>query len=162
MAKKSRKLGAPTKLTKQRVELISDAISIGAPLTAAARYGQISYNTFVNWHKKGEMLEQQIQDGTPMPYNWRDKMLLYFYRQVEEAKAEAAINWVTVINDEAAVNPQWASWMLTKWFPEQFAERSHVDVTTGGEALPVSKIVEQALDQAYGSDDSDEDTNEEE
>lgn len=153
MAAKPRKLGAPTKLTKQRTALIADAISIGTPLGAAARYGSISYNTFVNWYNKGEILEEQVQKGDPLPYNRADKMYLYFFRQVEEAKAEAAVSWTTVINNEAQISPQWASWMLTKWYPEQFAERSHVDVTSGGETLPVSQVVEEALAQAYGEKD---------
>jgi hypothetical protein len=160
MAPKPRKLGAPTKLTKQRIELITDAVSIGTPLTAAARYGGISYNTFSNWYNNGEILEQQIQDGEPLPYNRRDKMYLHFFRQVEEAKAEAAVNWTTLLNNEAQMSPQWAAWMLTKWYPEQFADRSHVDVTSGGEALPVSKVVEQALLQAYGKEDATDDEEE--
>lgn len=158
---KSRKLGAPTKLTKQRTALIADAVSIGTPLTAAARYGGISYNTFMNWYTRGEVLEQQIQDGGAIPYDPKDRMYLYFFRQIEVAKSEAAVSWTTVLNNEAQINPQWASWMLTKWYPEQFADRSHLDVTSAGEALPVTKIVEQALAQAYGDgDDSDGDEEE--
>jgi hypothetical protein len=151
----SKRIGAPTKLTRPRARRIADAIGIGTPLSAAARYGGVSYQTYLNWHKKGQALTDSIEAGEELELDAQDKLFLYFFDKVEEAKAEAAVVWANVIYQEAQHNPQWAAWMLQNWYPEQFGNRTQLDVTSGGEPLPVSQIVEKALKKAY-SDENDE------
>jgi hypothetical protein len=146
------RIGAPTKLTRPRARRIADAISIGTPLSAAARYGGVTYQTYLNWFKRGQALTEAIEAGEQPELDQVDKLYLYFFDKVEEAKAEAAVVWANVIYQEAQHSPQWAAWMLQNWYPEQFGNRTQLDLTSGGEALPVSKIVDEALRRAYGEE----------
>lgn len=131
------KAGRPLKLNKTVQQKITDAISIGTPLKAAARCGGICYETFNNWYKTGQEIWQRLLDADDKEAERRiydglepeDKSFLKFFHQVEEAKANAGVSWANVINNAAAVDPKWASFMLEKWFPEDYDQAQRVEVS---------------------------------
>lgn len=135
--------GAPTKLTRARARRIADAVGIGTPLSAAGRYGGVTYQTYLNWYKKGEELAAAVERGEVEKLTAKDRLYLYFFDKIEEAKAEAAVVWANVLYQEAQRSPQWASWMLQNWYPEQYGNRTKV---TGDEEDPVVIKVIKGID----------------
>jgi hypothetical protein len=135
------KAGRPLKLTKPVTERICDAISIGTPLTAAARYGGISYRTFLNWYQAGqteferlEEAEAQAKKADPDP---DQKKYLQFFHQVEEAKANGMISWANVLNNAARVDPKWAAYMLEKWDSQTYGQQAQRLEVTGKGGGPI-------------------------
>lgn len=135
------KSGRPLALTEEGIERIYDAVGIGTPLSASAAYGGITYQTFCNYLGRArELLDSGYEDDKLDEY---DKLCLTLFYKVEEAKANAAINWTNTINKSATTDPNWASYMLSKWYPELHGSKSRLELTgKDGEAIKTESVGE--------------------
>ena len=137
--------GRPFKITDEIIERIYDAIGIGTPLSASAAYGGITYRSFLNYYNAGEEITEKILNGDvkQSELNEFDSLRFRFFLKVEEAKANAAINWTNTINKSATTDPNWASYMLGKWYPELHGSKSRLELTgKDGEAIKTESVGE--------------------
>lgn len=75
-------MGRPMKLSEERTEMITNAISEGATLETACRLGGITLRTFERWVNRGEeALEKDKKDRSEL-----DVKLIEFRRKVYHAR----------------------------------------------------------------------------
>lgn len=137
--------GRPFKITDEIIERICHAVGIGTPLSASAAHGGITYRTFLNYYNAGEEVAGKVLEGgvKESELNEFDALRFKFFLKVEEAKANAAINWTNTINKAATNDPNWASYMLSKWYPELHGSKSRLELTgKDGEAIKTESVGE--------------------
>ena len=76
-----------SKLNRKLIAIIAEKVANGSPLSTAARTSGISYDSYVNWKKRGEADEKGI---------YRD-----FYDAITEAEARGLENLIGVVVDQA-------------------------------------------------------------
>lgn len=99
-------MARPTKLDAATTEKLVQAIRVGATYQLACKYAGITYQTFLNWMKRGE----DQQSGA-----WRD-----FYDAMTHAEGQAAITWLAVIEKAAAKDYRAAAWKLERRYPHEY------------------------------------------
>ncbi len=95
-AKKS--AGRKTKYTPETVQKIVEALRVGATHDLALHYAGVGKSAFYQW--------MQDKPG--------------FEAMVRQAEGEAAVSWLTVIEQAAAKNWQAAAWKLERRYPEMY------------------------------------------
>jgi len=126
-----------SKLTPKTIADYCAARQIGATQSVAALYAGVDTSSITHWKRRGEELRAQVALGeTVAP---ADKIYLRFMDAADEADASAAIEWLEVVNKAAKTDPGWAWRLLKQRYPEEYAERNNVDVTTGGQ--PIVQII---------------------
>ena len=105
-------MGRPQAYTAAKAGRIVAAIKKGLPYKLAAAAGGVSYATFVRWRNDGSN-----PDGQP---HFRE-----FCKQVRQAEAEAAMRFVSFI-EQAAKKANWqaAAWMLERRHPDLFGKEA--------------------------------------
>jgi hypothetical protein len=132
---KKKPSGRPTKLTQEVMDMFTNAVSIGASYILASRYAGVSVEVTAHWMREGRK-ELSRRDNGESP-NENAEPYLRFLRETRVAEAEAGIEWQTVLNKAAKVDPQWAFKMLRVRFPNDYAE---VDTTANVEIPPEMTI----------------------
>lgn len=156
--------GRPPKLTKKIQESVCGAIGIGTPLSAAAVYGGITYQTFTNWFNRGEKAKAVQDAGLEVKDN--EKIYLAFFDNVQEARANAAVGWANTLNTAANTDPSFALRMLQIWYPETYNPPQKHEVALQSKIVTLLKenkitiedvveelgleLAEQMLSQAMG------------
>jgi hypothetical protein len=114
--------GRPTKFTQKVTSAIIKNIRIGATFRDAAGAAGVDYESYNNWMKRGEA------EGEG-PY-------FDFFVSVEQAKHDAILQYVGVIN-KAAKQGDWRAALeyLRRRDREHWGD--NVDLTTGGNPLTV-------------------------
>ena len=126
-----------TKLTNRVIEDYCAARQIGATQTVAALYAGVSKSAITLWTNRALELRQAKDKGEEIQP--KDRIFLTFLNKVEESDAGAAIEWLEVIQKAAATDATWAWRLLKQRYPDEYQERSNLDVTTGGH--PIVQII---------------------
>lgn len=105
--------------------MFTDAISIGATYTLAARYAKVSPEAVEKWLREGRREVERRENGEGEIK--ANEVYVGFLRAVQEAEADAGITWQTTVNNAAKVDPAWAYKMLRLRFGKGYMEN---DVTT--------------------------------
>ncbi|MCP4083217.1 MAG: hypothetical protein GY743_23595 [Planctomycetaceae bacterium] len=142
--------GRRSKLTKKTTELICDAISIGAAYEIAAGYGGVSGSCFFKWMNRGRKESERLDADPDACPNPDERRYLQFFHKVYEANNLAAISWLNVINNSAAVDPVWARWLLEKRFAEHYGQAKGANITYNVDVGQLSD--EQLLRLSKGED----------
>lgn len=103
-------MARPTKLTKEVIQSITDALAIGSSYELAAVYAKISYSCLQGWMKSARDARLKRERGERL--NSKEKEFLSFLGLVEDASGEAGIRWQTVVDKAAKTDPQMALQML--------------------------------------------------
>ena len=110
------------KLNKKTTDKITDAIGKGAYQDTAARAAGVNPSTFYRWMERG------ARDDAPEEFK-------VFFDSVEEAKAMAEVDKVSIIS-QAAFDGSWqaAAWWLERTRPQKYGrfDRNEVSGTDGG------------------------------
>lgn len=112
--------GRPSKCTKQLCEAISKNIKEGNTLTYSVQKEGITYQTFLNWMKKGE--ESKTQKG----------VYFEFFEAIKKAQEEGKSNLVTSIKEHGKKNWQALAWLLERMYPKEFGRRENVKMEHKG------------------------------
>ncbi len=126
MKKPDKPTGRPTKLLrKETKDKILTAIRAGNYRNIAAAWAGIAAETLTRWMERGET-------DASSPYG-------LFRQEVLEAEAEAHVRAVNRILKASKVDAKHAQWWLARKFPDQWADRSRVQVegVKGGAPIPV-------------------------
>lgn len=148
--------GRKTKLSKKTIAALSDAIGVGATLEMAAAYAGISRSCLFRWMQEGRAEAERLQvaedKGEAAEALPEKKKFLELFNAVEEAKAQAGLAWQNVINNAAAVDPQWAWKMLQTRFPKDYApaQATAAVTVTGPEGQPLLAGLTEAIAKIYG------------
>ena len=126
------KLGAPTKYTPDRVDLLCERIGTGVPLKYAAALAGISENSVYNW------LKDEAKHGEASKYAG-------FTARINAAKAEAVHENLEKIRKAGERDWRAGAWILERRHPEDFAPIQRVSGTDGG---PISVEVSTESDAA--------------
>lgn len=122
-------MGRKTKLNDTRVKKVVDGISAGLPYDTACALAGISYQTFLNWMRKGE----QEQTGN----------FFEFFEEVK--KAESIAEAVHIKNIKKAGNGgiwQADAWMLERRHPEKWGRREQIkQEITGKDGGPIEHVI---------------------
>lgn len=121
------KRGRPSKLTKEAVTAICDALSIGSSYELSALYAKISYATLQNWLATGRRLRARLDAGETWKMTANERKYLDFLRQVDEASGEAGITWQEVVMKASRVDPNMALQMLRLRF-SGYTERQQTPI----------------------------------
>lgn len=150
-----RKVGAPTKLTRDLADQIAENVKIGCTYDRAAQAAGIHRSTFLLWRATGE------QDWT----SEKDTPYAYLFAELMRAEAEGEVSLVRVIRGAAAEDWRAAAHLLAVRWPERHAKRIAVDatsqevsrpreVTPAGDARDrILEIVRTAIQPPAGADD---------
>jgi hypothetical protein len=108
-------MARPTRLTPEVQEAVCEAIRNGATYQAASEAAGIAYATFNEWRK--------------------DARLKYvkFSEAVTRANADAQLDLLAKIGNQADKDWRAAAWILERRFKNDFG--AAVDVTTGGDKI---------------------------
>lgn len=135
-----RRTGRKTKFTKDTVDKLVEAISMGASYDIACKYAGISFQSFNQW-----------RNGKGFPQSATEADKSWFFEQIDAAEARVAMYWLGIIN-AAAKNGTWqaAAWGMERRFPLTYG-RNIVEVT-GKDGGPVRHdlraIPDRAIDAA--------------
>ena len=112
------------KLTKERIDLVADALRKGAIIKQACACAGISDTSYHNWYKefKENGLEPLDPDETLGANPNRDELLSYFVRETTTALSGYASKLLEKIHE--ANSWQAAAWILERRFPEEFGRRA--------------------------------------
>ena len=117
-----KKMGAPTKCTKQVVDQIASAMKLGASVEQAAAYAGITRATLYNWLNSSSTHYRALQ------------------REVEVAKGGRAVGWLHALQLKASSTDRdaWkaAAWLLERTLPDQFGPKGQVALSRGADAHP--------------------------
>jgi hypothetical protein len=137
------KLGQPPKIKQKVIDEIVYALQTGASLKITAQYAGISYATLNNWTIRGRDEFERWQSArnallahaTKLGYipakfpktlikecriRREERIYFHFFKQIEGAKGIAALGWLKVIDTSAQMNADWAAFMLSKRYPEEY------------------------------------------
>lgn len=109
-------MARPTKLTKATIELVCEAIELGATYELAAKYAGISYQTFNEWHKSKPVFSEAL----------------------ERAEGRAALKWLSKIEQQAQDDWRAAAWKLERRYPQQYGKVTHEHVGGGDGSAPIA------------------------
>jgi transposase len=113
-------MARPSKLTLNITKRIGENIALGLPYSLAASAAGITYQTFNEWIKKG-----QIE---------KSGKYFQFYQYIQKQNADAAKALLERLNDVAdAVNCQVCMWILERRFPEEFGKRVYRKINSVSE-----------------------------
>ena len=114
------------KLTKDRIDLVADALRKGAIIKHACAHAGISDTSYHNWYKefKENGLEPLDPDESLGANPNREELLSYFVRETTTALSGYASKLLDKIHE--ANSWQAAAWILERRFPEEFGRRAAV------------------------------------
>jgi hypothetical protein len=114
---KKRKVGRPTKLNKQLIEIICEAVEQGCTITAAAAAAGVYKNTLTVWSDKGE---RDIAAGK------KTTIYAQFHTRYRHSR-EIALAVLTKRVYEASFE-EWraAAWMLERRDPDNWGKQTQV------------------------------------
>jgi transposase len=124
---KPRKPGRPSKLSEETIKNFSDAIAIGSSYELACRHAQISEPVVYHWLRLGRAEALHIDEGGKKRTG--NALYLEFLKAVEDAEAEAGIKYQKVVNNAAAIDPNWAWKMLKARFGSGYADTANITNT---------------------------------
>lgn len=99
--------GRPTKYTPEYIDKILEAIRLGAPLTHACRYANVSFETFNEWRKQYPEFSEQVKMA-------EGEMVKTCLEQIDTAATSG--NW------------QAAAWRLERRYPHEFGRRDRIPI----------------------------------
>lgn len=108
--------GRPTKLTDELCEAICKDVKEGNTLTFSVQRQGITYQTFLNWMKKGK--ESKTQSGK----------FFDFFEAIKKAQEEGKNTLVKAIKKAGSKNWQANAWLLERMYPDEFGRRQAVDM----------------------------------
>lgn len=132
-----------SKLTKKTTEAICDAISIGATYEIAAGYGRVSQRVFYYWMDRGRKELERLETNPKALPDPDERKYMQFLQKVYEANNDAAISWLNVINNSAAVDPVWARYLLEQRFPKDYGQKGQKAAVSYN--VDVSKLSDEQL-----------------
>ena len=132
-----------SKLTKKTIEAICDAISIGATYEIAAGYGRISERLFYMWMDRGRKESERLEGDKDAVPDKNERKYLQFFQDVCNANHDAAITWLNVISNSAAVDPNWSRYLLEQRFPRHYGQKGKSAAVTYN--VDVSKLTDEQL-----------------
>ena len=109
-------MARPTKYSDEAAARILQALEVGATYELAARYGGISFDTFLRWRKR----------------------YAGFATHLHAAEGKAALRWLVKINQAAGGDWRAAAWMLERRYPHDYGRTVQEQHHTGDAAQPVS------------------------
>ena len=122
-------MARPTKLNQQSHDKICQALRAGNNRPASAAYGGVTYQTFLNWLKRGRESLDQLQ----LPETIEDSEIAYakFFEGVQKAEGHAEVGAVAIIQKAAreGISGQWqaAAWWLERKFPDKWGRRERIE-----------------------------------
>ena len=94
--------GRPSKITRERVDKLCDALAMGADLTCACDFNQISRKTPALWEEKGrqieELIAEEIAAGKQTVITEEDRLYLEFYSRIKSASASFKLRQHAIMN----------------------------------------------------------------
>lgn len=93
-------MARPTKLNPAVQEAICESLRTGMTRTGAATLARITYNTFANWYKSGEAVEEEVVGGK-VKLTTDERRCWEFFAAVNEAEAQAEYDFTAIIYNEA-------------------------------------------------------------
>jgi transposase len=112
--------GRPSKLNDELCQAICKNISQGNTLTYSVQKEGLSYQSFLNWMKKGE--ESKTQSGK----------FFEFFEAIKKAQEEGKNSLVTGIREHGKKNWQAMAWLLERMYPNEFGRRENVKMEHKG------------------------------
>ena len=120
-------MGRPTSCTPDSTNRIAQGIQLGATYEMAANYGGVSYDSFLNWMKRGKAeierrQSSRVQEDTA---RWqREQTYVQFFEAIKKAESVGIMGWLAKI-EKAANDGQWqaAAWKLERRYPETYARQ---------------------------------------
>lgn len=127
--------GRTPKLNDSTQQLIVDAIMGGNYRNIAAGYAGIAPETLTRWMERGEAKPGSLYGR--------------FRQAVLKAEADAHAAAVALVMAAAKDDPAHAKWWLARKFPEQWADKSRLQVegVAGGAPIVVQKVDVKDLQQ---------------
>lgn len=107
------KNGRPSKLTPEVTKRFLDAVRLGSPYELACKYAGITYDTLVNWRKRGEKGEDAYSE---------------FFESLSLAEGQAVIQWLAQIEKHSQADAKWAAWKLERRYPESFGRQDKLTI----------------------------------
>lgn len=109
----------PSKLKPEVRDRLLKAIRLGAPLEVACNVAGASYRAVAEWIQRGEGRHPN-RPSTPD--------YVQFAQEVTRAIADSEMRLLSIVNKGAEQDPRHAQWLLSRRFPERWAETHRVSV----------------------------------
>lgn len=115
-----RSVGRPTELTPEVAQAVCANISMGLTFIDACRMAHVARRSFERWRERGETETDGIYHDLVEMVEEAEAGFKYEHlsRIVAHSKKKAAGKWVC------------SAWLLERKYPQEFAMRSHLAVTS--------------------------------
>lgn len=147
-------MGRPTKLTRERADKITKAISGGSYQVVAAAAAGVSESAFYEWVKRGKDAPRDEDTGEPL--NPDDAPFVEFAEAVKVAEAEAEMRNVLLIQQAGTTTWQAAAWYLERKHSDRWGRvdrvKQEISGTPGGEPVQVQQVDPREALLAFLSD----------
>lgn len=143
----ARKRGRISLLTTETHERIVQNVRAGSYLDDAAAHVGISERTLHNWLQRGRDAENELELGGDIPDD--ELPYLHFFQSIKEARAEATIRNLALIQQAARAGSwQAAAWYLERTNPRKWGRHETVEVGIDGNSGRVDgETVASILDE---------------
>lgn len=112
--------GQPLRFLNQSVKnRLFEALYKGASYKLACSYAGITYQTLRTWILKAEEIAELSEEEINSHEN---KIYYEFYREFNRTISEAAVRWLSKIDEAMEVQWQAAAWKLERRFPEDYGK----------------------------------------
>lgn len=134
--------GRPTKLTEERSKSICEALRDALPLDSAARYAGVSVRAVQIWLKRGEDELARINEAFEEDPNIEPEIdpaheiYVRFALDAREAQSRAEHGLLKQIRTAAMLNWKAAAWLLSKLYPDRYADKERLEVS-GPDGNPI-------------------------
>jgi len=133
-------------ITDNKIDMVEEALLMGASKHAACNYAGITYSSYNLWFDAGKALHEGIDIRnaprltprkdyeTDEQWAYRQdrheracQMLVSFYLRAIKARGQLTLDMLRLIREQAE-NGQWtaAAWTLERLFPDQYGQRTRV------------------------------------
>lgn len=133
----AKSVGGRPPITQEQIENVYAAIALRAPEHVAARYAGIGESTYYLYKSEGEKAREKQERGEPL--GRLEKRYLEFLEGLKDAKANAIIGHLNVINNAAMNEPSWADRMLKIWMPDEFNPPQRHEITASKKIILLLK-----------------------
>lgn len=120
-------------LNDEMIDQFCDCMSLGLSNVSACELVGVTQDTFYRWLRVAEAYKEHLEEGGERQEG--KEIYLRFSERVTRARRKCEATLARQIQEAVPKDWKAAAYLIERCFPDQWAKRDKVDITSGGEKL---------------------------